>query len=94
MTDLSIDPREMRQRMFNYRFGNHGIDDAQYPGTLPYRGAQHLARQVMILCEQQGYTGEDAMTVLAYAALVQVEKLANAQLEMLAKQPLGSYKLG
>ena len=91
MTDLSVDPREMRKRMLNYRFDQCGLDGTQYPSALPYRGAQILARRVMVLCEREGYSGEDAMTVLAYAALVQLEKHVNATLDELVTRPLGNY---
>jgi len=68
------DTREMRQRINRAGYGYERVDGKEMgPSNLPPAAA--MIRAVLTAAEYQGLSGEDAMTMLAYNALVGYERL-------------------
>lgn len=76
------EPREIRKSMMDAIRRGERIDggDSSMMGAI---GACSLARHIITMCESQGYSGEDTMTVLAYHALLRNEKSDDELLNML-----------
>ena len=72
MTDHLTDPREMRKLLSRVAYRGDRIDGKDELNAVS--AASSLARDVMHMAEAQGLSGEDAMTVLAYHALLQYER--------------------
>ena len=72
MTDHLTDPREMRKLLSRVAYRGDRIDGKDELNAVS--GASSLARNVMHMAEAQGLSGEDAMTVLGYHALLQYER--------------------
>jgi hypothetical protein len=73
MTD-PIDPREMRQRIKHAMHGSSRVDGKPL-GRYSIPPAAAMIRNVLYSAEANGWSGEDAMTMLAYHALVGYEDL-------------------
>lgn len=76
------DPREIRKRLMEVRYGRHyarmsgGYGNGQWPDR-----CSGLVSAVLNGAEHMGYSGEDTMTMLAYHALLAYEKATDALLE-------------
>lgn len=66
------DPREMRKMLNDMRRSGRSFTD-HTPDQ--YSTTAHLVRQCLNAAEYQGWSGEDAMTLLAYSALTQLERV-------------------
>lgn len=75
-----IDVREIRQAITTAMRGAVRVDgkDTRHG----YSAAGNLARNVIILGEREGWSGEDTMTVLAYHALVALEASQDQLMEV------------
>lgn len=72
------DVRAMRLRIIRARYRGERLDGKE---SAPPTGASNLARSVLMAGEYAGWSGEDAMTALAYHALVEYERLFDMVLE-------------
>ncbi len=75
-----LDPREMRKQILELAYkgiplGKSELDFHQ----LSY--ASNIAGRVLRQAEAEGFSGEDAMTALAYFALMQVDSLFSEKLK-------------
>lgn len=76
LTDL----REIRKRLTEVRCGRNRVDGRPY-GMHMLRAMSPLVSQCMTLAEHEGWSGEDAMTLLAYHALLALERSQDALYE-------------
>lgn len=75
---LETDPRELRKHIKEVSRSGERIDADHAKGFAAHGS---LARNVLMMCEYKGYSGEDAMTVLAYALMVDNQWLFDMLLE-------------
>lgn len=52
-----------------------------------YARDEHLVHRIFIMCEQQGLSGEDTMTTLAYYALLDRESLREKYMDYINTHP-------
>ena len=74
------DPREIRKLLAKAAARGDRIDGNR-DGFGAMNEASVMARNVMKMAEYQGYSGEDAMTVLAYHALLRYEDALDRLIE-------------
>lgn len=80
------DPKEIRKHLTNVRYRGLRVDGKELNRSSISTTAA-MVNNIFSLAEAQGYSGEDAMTMLAYHALLQNEKLMDMQLEFLQTSP-------
>lgn len=80
------DVREMRQRI-NVAARGHERVDGKDGGPFSASPAAPMVRNVLTMAEAQGLSGEDAMTVLAYYALKEYERLYDLLLDDAIMRP-------
>jgi hypothetical protein len=75
--DQVTEPNEMRRRMFDHHFlrGDQTLEGKPYSLTQLPNPGHALAKRVLDARQYLGLSGEDAMTVLAYHALLHNERL-------------------
>lgn len=74
--------RDMRKAINDARAGYTRADGTGKRGTLPPTSA--MIQACLIMCQREGLSGEDTMTVLAYHALVGYEKLHDLVMEQIS----------
>ena len=86
MSEPLTDPREIRKLLNDAAYRGGRID-----GNKAVFGCMNMPasmmRNVMRMAEAQGYSGEDAMTVLAYHALLRYEDALDRLIEQLNITP-------
>ena len=86
MSEPLTDPREIRNLLNDAAYRGGRID-----GNKAVFGCMNMPasmmRNVMRMAEAQGYSGEDAMTVLAYHALLRYEDALDRLIEQLNITP-------
>ncbi len=80
MADPLNDPREIRKLLKEVAYRGTRIDGNLYDMRALNMSAQ-VVGHVMKMSEAQGYSGEDAMTLLAYHALLRYEAALDRLLE-------------
>ena len=86
MTNPLTDPREIRKLLTEAAYRGDRIDGNQ-DGFGCMNMPASMMRNVMRLAEAHGYSGEDAMTVLAYHALLRYEDALDRLIEQLNITP-------
>lgn len=81
MAEKELNIREMRQRItLNARRGDR-VDGKPPKYSRPMSMTSALVSHILRSAEYEGFSGEDAMTVLAYHALVQLEEAMDRELD-------------
>lgn len=83
------DVRAMRQRILRASRGYERVD-GKNPCGMP-SSAANMTRSVLRSCEYAGWSGEDAMTALAYHALIEYERLYDMVLANVLLQVPSSF---
>mgnify|MGYP000031477267 CR=1 FL=1 len=88
--DLPLtDPREIRKLLTEVAYTGRRIDGANMAERISI--AQSLVRRCRDMAQSSGLSGEDAMTLLAYHALLGYEKTMDLLLEEARTRPIGAY---
>ena len=81
------DPREIRAMLKRAAYRGERIDGKEMNWTAISTPASTLARRVFDMAEYTGLSGEDAMTILAYHALIAYEGLYDKVLHDVSISP-------
>jgi hypothetical protein len=79
MMNEITDVREMRKAITEMSYTGNKIGDSG--DRMEYSATAALARHCLRSAEARGFSGEDAMTLLAYHAILQLEKAYGMLLE-------------
>lgn len=84
--DYLTDPREIRKRLTEAAYRGSRIDGLE-SGSNAMNVPASMVRNVMNMAEANGFSGEDAMTLLAYHALLRYEDALDRLIDQLNISP-------
>lgn len=93
---MDMSPEGIRQMRLKIVMAKHRGDrmDGRYPSQMETSPVAYQLRAIMHAAEAQGISGEDVMTVLAYHALVEWEKMYDRALgDLMINLPVRSMML-